>query len=186
MVTDIHDRSHDPKGRYEAGSKPHGPNLQFNASEAAPHTLGTQEDLLGILENERVNAARKCDEITSAEYESEAYFKGLHDAYEDSIARVHDSGWVPLPPDDDILYEPMTLDQIKSGLSSDGFITGKILVDMDSVVGLDPESFYDLISERLVGSDLGMDITYQVVGANNGSVVVQASLDPSAVLDYEE
>ncbi len=182
MVIDINGSSHDPKGRYATQPpKANGSKLQFDAPEAAPHTLGTHEDLLGILENERVNAARKC-----AEYESDAYFKGLHDAYEDSIARVQDSGWIPLPPDEDILYEPMTPDQIKSELDPDGFVTGRILIDMDHVAGLDLDSFYDLISERLVGSDLGMDISYKVVGVSDGSVVVQVSLDPSAVLDYAE
>lgn len=83
----------------------------------------------------------------------------------------------------DILEKPLTAAQIKERLDSDGFVTGRVLFDLDDAVHLDLDSFYDRLSERLVGSSLGMDIGSKVVGSHEGSIVLEVSLDPSMVLE---
>lgn len=45
-----------------------------------------------------------------------------------------------------------------------GYVSGEVLVDVNDIVDYDLEGFLDILSERLIGSDLLSDINYQVAG----------------------
>lgn len=65
----------------------------------------------------------------------------------------------------EVLFDPLTLPQIKERLDEHQFITGTIVVSLDDIRNhADGELFNDLLSQRLIDSDLLMDIFWQEVG----------------------
>ena len=84
---------------------------------------------------------------------------------------------------EDFLHIPLTHEQIIERREEDGFITGRVLLDLEALIGADLESFLDQLSESLVGSSLGMDISYEAVAISEGSIVFQVTLDPTMVLE---
>lgn len=86
-------------------------------------------------------------------------------------------------PETPLLREPLDASTIRARLDEYGYVTGCVAVETDEMIEGDLESFLDLISERLVGSSLGMDLSYRAVGVDDGDVVFEVTLDPSAVLD---
>lgn len=64
-----------------------------------------------------------------------------------------------------VLYEPLTLEQIKKREDENGFIEGIIPVDLNEIINLDKEQFLDLVSERLTGCTALCNIDYSVIGS---------------------
>jgi hypothetical protein len=93
---------------------------------------------------------------------------------------------VPIEPPipNEVIYSPLTTQQIVERLDDQGFITGLVVIDLSSVIDGDLESFLDDLSERLVGSSLGMEIDYTPHSIlTDGSIVMSVTLNPSMVLD---
>lgn len=90
---------------------------------------------------------------------------------------------VQVQPTPTVLVRPMTVDQIKNGLDADGYISGIIYVDLTDLLSEDLEYVLDLFSEKLIGSSLGMDIDYEVIGTDKGSLLIQVTLNPSMALE---
>jgi hypothetical protein len=62
------------------------------------------------------------------------------------------------------LEKPLTARQIRKGLDEEGYITGVVEIDLEEILSLDADGWLDLLSKKLVGDDLLMDISYRVVG----------------------
>ena len=54
------------------------------------------------------------------------------------------------------------------------FITKQILVDLNELIGIDLEGFLNLLEERC-GASVLEDISYSVVGALEGDIVIEVS-----------
>ena len=82
-----------------------------------------------------------------------------------------------------VLTRPYREEDIRANLDKEGHISGNVPVSLADVISRDLEGFIDLVSEKLVGSDLLMDVSYEVVGVNQESgIVIKVSGDPSAHL----
>jgi hypothetical protein len=88
----------------------------------------------------------------------------------------------PISPES-VLQEPLTPEQILERQDDQGFVSGLILIDTGDMIDGDLESVLDLLSERLVGSPLGMEIEYEATGVLDGSIVMRVTLDPAMVLE---
>lgn len=87
-----------------------------------------------------------------------------------------------------VLYKPLTERQIvqaiKNSVPVDGYISEVIAVDLSEIVdagGL--EGFLDLISNRLTGSDLLMNVDYVVVGHEGDELHLRVSGDASGIVE---
>lgn len=83
------------------------------------------------------------------------------------------------------LLKPFTVAEIRQNLDANGYISGDVLVDLSDIIDNDLEGFLDIISEKLVGNDLLMDITYEVAGGSKDGVVINVTGDPSIAIDDE-
>jgi hypothetical protein len=81
------------------------------------------------------------------------------------------------------LLRPYTNEEIRLNLDHDGYISGEVAVALNDIIHTDFEGFLDLISEKLVGTLLLADISYEVSGVSgSGDVVIKITGDPSDVL----
>lgn len=86
-----------------------------------------------------------------------------------------------------VLTAPLAPAEIAARLDSDGMVSGLVAVDVSDLIDGDLEYVLDLLSERLVGSSLGMEIDYQPVHVqDSGALVMRVTLDPSMILDEHE
>ncbi len=86
-----------------------------------------------------------------------------------------------------VLKEPLDRAQAEKMIAKDpdGFIGGVVSVDLDEIINSTTESFLNLISTRLTGSDLLQDISYRVVGhQRSGTILIEVIGDPSAALEF--
>ncbi len=82
------------------------------------------------------------------------------------------------------LLRPYTNEEIQLNLDHGGYISGEVAVRLNDIIHTDLEGFLDLISEKLVGSSLLADISYEVSGVSeSGDIVVKVTGDPSDVLN---
>lgn len=86
----------------------------------------------------------------------------------------------------DVLVRPLTIDQIRDGLDADGYVSGTVCVDLTDLLSADFEYVLDLFSEKLIGSTLGMNIDYEVIGTDKGSLLMRVTLDPSMALEDDD
>lgn len=90
------------------------------------------------------------------------------------------------------LTAPYTTAQLKSMVEGkpDTYVTGRIALPLDEIVAFNLEGFLDLISEKLVGSTLLMDITYKCVGSieagDEHEVLIEVTGDVSMILTNEQ
>ncbi len=88
------------------------------------------------------------------------------------------------------LYEkPMTTAEMREAIKGkdNAYVTGVVLVDLSSVIDNDLEGFLDLISEKLCGSSLLMDVNYDVVGTvGKQGLLVEVTGDVSQVLENRD
>jgi hypothetical protein len=80
---------------------------------------------------------------------------------------------------------PATEDQLYEASANGQYISGIVEVEPSDLIDHDYEGFLDLVSERLVGGDLLMDSTYEVVGWNpeTKAVKYQVTGDPSSTYE---
>ena len=77
---------------------------------------------------------------------------------------------------------------IRRHCDSKGFLTAEIRVELDDVVEKDQEEFNDLLSEGLIGSLSGTDISYELVGfeRTNNILLLAVTLDATMHLEDNE
>jgi len=84
------------------------------------------------------------------------------------------------------MLRPYTEAEVRANLDKDGYISGNIEVGLSEIINRDLEGFLDMISMKLVNSDLLMNVNYEVVGASRGgSLVVRVMGNPSGILGDE-
>lgn len=84
-----------------------------------------------------------------------------------------------------VLDEPLPRREIVRQHDKVGYVSGVVRLDLsDTFDGF--ERFLDRISERLVGSDILMEVNYDVVGHEGDTLLIYVSGDPSAILEMEE
>jgi hypothetical protein len=86
-----------------------------------------------------------------------------------------------------ILDVPLTIDQIKERMNSAGYIKGIVPIRLHHIIDTDADGFLDLISDALTGTELLLDMSYQVVGTlDNDAVLIEVKGDVSMILEEEE
>lgn len=73
-----------------------------------------------------------------------------------------------------IIEKPLTIDQVRERMDSDGYITGIVRANKNDLIDNDLEEFLDDVSESLVGGILE-DISYEFVGVDKGDVLVEVT-----------
>lgn len=58
---------------------------------------------------------------------------------------------------------------------SEDYVAGEALIDLDNVIGCSLEDFLDLISSEVTGTDLLQDISYEVVGVQDGLLKIRVT-----------
>lgn len=82
------------------------------------------------------------------------------------------------------LNRPMKRDEILEAKDKDGYITGVVRLDINDIFNTGHiDQFCDLLSNALIGDDLLMDIAYQVVGTEEGDVLVEVTGNVNESLD---
>lgn len=59
--------------------------------------------------------------------------------------------------------QPLSKEKMMQNKNENGYIEGKVMVHLSDIIDNDLEGFLDLLSEKLIGSPLLMDINYDVV-----------------------
>ncbi len=78
-------------------------------------------------------------------------------------------------------------EEIIASRDENNYVEGYVQVHISTLIDNDLEGFLDIISEELIGSDLLMDINYEVVGVEEGNeLIIKVRGDVSAVLETEE
>lgn len=76
---------------------------------------------------------------------------------------------------------PLTLEQIRAQAKRGGIVKGIVLIDITEIIessyNLGEEGFLDLLSRRLIGTDLLSDFTYKIVGVKNDMLLIQVKGD---------
>ncbi|MDO3408394.1 hypothetical protein QWJ34_01290 [Saccharibacillus sp. CPCC 101409] len=86
----------------------------------------------------------------------------------------------------DILTQPLTLEQIQE-LQQDNRITAVLPIGLDEVSNLSPDELTDLLSLKLVDSDLLTDIQYERAGVQDeATVLLKVSGDVTTLLEAME
>jgi len=82
---------------------------------------------------------------------------------------------------------PMTIDEIKQTRNEDNYVDGIVAVALCDIIDNNLAGFLDILSEKLVGSPLLMDVNYDVVGtvADYG-ILIRVVGDVSSILDMED
>lgn len=84
----------------------------------------------------------------------------------------------------EILDEPLTPYEIGARADENGWVEGLATLDMSDLIDNDLAQHGDQIGEKLVGSELLMDVTARPVSVTpDGSIVCQLSGDASAIID---
>ena len=85
------------------------------------------------------------------------------------------------------LLRHYTIDEIGLNLDPNGYLSGEVAVELNEIIDTDLEGFLDLISEKLVGSSLLTDISYEVSGVGGSyEVVIKVTGDPSLILNDQD
>jgi hypothetical protein len=85
---------------------------------------------------------------------------------------------------DAILHEPLSAYEIGARADENGWVEGLATFDMDDLIDRDLDSHGDQIGEKLVGSELLMDVSARPVSVTpDGSIVCKLTGDASAIID---
>lgn len=77
-----------------------------------------------------------------------------------------------------------TREETVAALDSDGYITGNVTVDFNTLLASSFEACLDLLSDALIGNDLLADISYRPVDVTvDGALVISVTGDPTYALD---
>lgn len=87
-------------------------------------------------------------------------------------------------PAEAILHEPLTPYEIGARADENGWVEGLATFDMSDLIDNDLDGHGDQIGEKLVGSELLMDVSARPVSVDpDGSIVCRLSGDASAIID---
>lgn len=84
------------------------------------------------------------------------------------------------------LSAPLTKEQIKARADDDNYIEGVVALKLEELIYNDPAGFLDILSERLVGTSLLMDIQYDVVGHDGNILHIKVAGDVSVWFEYAD
>ena len=94
------------------------------------------------------------------------------------------------PEEKDFVIEkaPATEDQLYEAVAGGKYVIGVVEVSPSELIDVDYEGFLDLVSTRLVGNDLLMDISYEAIGWNpeTKAVLFKETGDPSEAYNMVE
>jgi hypothetical protein len=94
-------------------------------------------------------------------------------------------GKMSIPILNSITSQP-TLDELQNSKNRHGFIKSLIAVDLQEIIDRNYEEFLDLISVKAAGSELLMDVTYDVVGNSPFGILIEVNGDVSGILETSE
>ena len=78
-------------------------------------------------------------------------------------------------------------EEVIASRDENNYVEGYVQVHISTLIDNDLERFLDIISEELIGSDLLMDVNYEVVGVEEeNELIIKVRGDVSAVLETEE
>lgn len=77
-----------------------------------------------------------------------------------------------------LLHKPLSRKKLYKPI-----VSGVVPIDLDEIVDRDIEEFLDLLSFRLTGSTLLMDIEYKVVGHAGDTIHIEVNGDPSMIIE---
>ena len=73
------------------------------------------------------------------------------------------------------LTEPLTKKQFLAQFNEFGIVRGVVVIYLDDLISVNLKGFLDLISTKLIGSDLLMDVAYYVCGYNSGEIHISVA-----------
>ena len=82
----------------------------------------------------------------------------------------------------EVLDKPLSLAAIKRQFKKDGKVEGIVRIGL-SEMHCDFEGFLDLLSEKLIGSDLLQETDYLLVGASDGEALIEVWGDPTGHIE---
>ena len=93
--------------------------------------------------------------------------------------------WYIIDNSVDVMEKPYSKDQLQEKVTGDNpYVEGFVMVDMNELIQNDLENILDILSIRLTGSELLMDISYSAVEVTeDGQIVVWVRGDASDCLD---
>lgn len=87
------------------------------------------------------------------------------------------------------MKKPYTVEEMKEKMDDNGYVIGVVAVPFHSIVNTEFEGFLDILSCRLVGSELLMDVDYNVVGIDktedDTNILVEVKGDVSEIIADE-
>lgn len=84
----------------------------------------------------------------------------------------------------DVLEKPLTTAELANKCDDNCYVTGNILMDLSEFTNNDFETILDIMSERLTGRSVLMDINYTIIDTlPNNMLVVQVSGDVSNIIE---
>ncbi len=81
--------------------------------------------------------------------------------------------------------EPLSLAAIREQQEKQHHIKGTVMVELADIVASDLEQFFDMLSEKLTGSDGLMGIDYTIVGHDATALFLTITGDASLILETE-
>lgn len=70
-------------------------------------------------------------------------------------------------------YKPYTDDQVFKQMAQDGGIIGYVVVDLSEIIDHNYEGFLNLLSERLIGDQLLLNVTHEVVACKGNELLIR-------------
>lgn len=84
-----------------------------------------------------------------------------------------------------ILDKPMKIRQLIDS-NRNGIVEAVVRIELNELIECDFESFLDTLSEKVTGSDCGLEnISYEAVGVVDGAVAIHVAGDVSRFLEGE-
>jgi hypothetical protein len=65
----------------------------------------------------------------------------------------------------------------------EGYITGKVRLSLDDIIGFNQEQINDLLSHELTGTDLLMDIGYELIGCEGHEMLIRVTGSVEGIRD---
>ncbi|MDR6218855.1 hypothetical protein [Deinococcus soli (ex Cha et al. 2016)] len=89
--------------------------------------------------------------------------------------RADTQGEPPAQPAPTIWTRPMTQDELQAGLNPQGLITGTVAVTQAELIGRDLRDVHATLSQKLTGTVLLGDVTFEVTGMTGRDLLVQVT-----------
>lgn len=86
----------------------------------------------------------------------------------------------------EVMARPLSYARMRQMADENNFVSGVVKVTLDEVIKRDLEGFLDLVSTRLTGSELLMEIGYQVVGHQGDTLLIKVRGQVDQLLELEE